>query len=196
LVALIELSRVQWHMAQVRSAGFFFATCLALQCLGLASTCLAQPVSRISSGGGSALEGAQAVSVTVHRGENQTAAVSVDYSTKDGTAKAGVDYTPASGTLSFAAGETERTISIPLGEDNGLLDGDRWFSFLLTNATGGAVIESSEVKVFIQDNEVPANLDYSFNPVISSEYGYRLLSIEPNQVAKARAAAVASSADK
>src|SRR5207247_4857674 len=30
-----------------------------------------------------------------------------------------------------------------------------------------AVIDSSEVKVFIQDNELPANLDYSFNPVIS-----------------------------
>jgi uncharacterized delta-60 repeat protein len=110
----------------------------------------------------------------VHRGENQTVAVSVDYTTKDGTAKAGVDYTPAFGTLSFAAGETERTISIPLGEDNGVLDGDRWFSFLLTNATGGAVIESSEVKVFIQDNELPTNLDYSFNPVISPNYGESL----------------------
>src|SRR5437773_6574371 len=141
------------------------ATCLALPCFGLASTCLAQPVSWISAGG-SALENAQAVSVTVYRSENQTAAVSVDYATKDGTAKAGVDYTPASGALSFAPGETERTISIPLGEDNGLLDGDRWFRFLLTNGTGGAVIESSEVTVFIQDNEVPANLDYSFDPII------------------------------
>src|SRR6266487_1362373 len=90
---LIEISCIRWHVVRGRSAGFLLATCLALHCFGLASTCLAQPVPRISSGGGSALEGAQAVSVTVHRGENQTAAVSVDYSTKDGTAKAGVDYT-------------------------------------------------------------------------------------------------------
>ena len=83
------------------------AICLALQCYGLASMCLSQPVPWISSGGGSALENAQAVSVTVYRWENLTAAVSVDYSTKDGTAKAGVDYTPASGTLSFAPGEAD-----------------------------------------------------------------------------------------
>ena len=131
-------------MARGRSAGFLLATCLALQCFGLASTCLAQPVPNIGSEGGSALENAQAVSVTVSRWGDLTAAVNVDYTTKDGTAKAGVDYTAASRTLSFAPGETERTISIPLGEDNGLLDGDRWFRFLLTNATGGAVIEISE----------------------------------------------------
>ena len=128
------------------------AICSALHYFGLALMCLAQPVPRIGTGGGSALENARSVSVTVYRSENQTAAVSIDYSTKDGTAKAGVDYTAVSGTLAFAAGETEKTISFPLGEDNGLLDGDRWFSFLLTNATSGAVIDSSEVKVFIQDN--------------------------------------------
>src|SRR5205809_415648 len=118
---LIELSFVQWQMARGRSAGFLLATCLALQCFGLASMCLAQAVPRISSGGGTALENAHAVSVTVYRWENLTAAVSVDYATKDATAKAGVDYSPASGTLSFASGETERTISITLGEDNGLM---------------------------------------------------------------------------
>ena len=148
-----------------------FASWLALQCFGLASTCLAQPVPHIGSEGGSALENAQAVSATVSRWGDLTAAVNVDYTTKDGTAKAGVDYTAASGKLSFAPGETERTISIPLGEDNGLLDGNRWFSFLLTGVSGGAVIEPSEVTVFVQDNEVPANLDYSFNPVISPNYG-------------------------
>jgi len=116
----------------------------------------------------------------VSRWGDLTAAVNVDYTTKDGTAKAGVDYTAASGKLSFAPGETERTISIPLGEDNGLLDGNRWFSFLLTGVSGGAVIEPSEVTVFIQDNEVPANLDYSFNPVISPNYGEPLSFATPS----------------
>src|SRR5437867_3427525 len=52
---LIELSSVQWHMARGRSARFLLATCLALHCFGLASTCLAQPVPRAAAYGGSAL---------------------------------------------------------------------------------------------------------------------------------------------
>src|SRR6266496_4492961 len=64
--ALIELFCVQWHMtrgARARSAGFLLATCLALQCFGLASTCLAQPVPRIAAYGGSALEMASSFSL-------------------------------------------------------------------------------------------------------------------------------------
>ena len=34
-------------------------------------------------------------------------AVTVDYATSDGSATAGQDYTAASGTLTFAAGETD-----------------------------------------------------------------------------------------
>src|ERR1051326_1562723 len=57
---LIDPSCVRWQMARGHSAGFLLASCLALQCFGLASTCLAQPVSRIADYGGS-LENAQAV---------------------------------------------------------------------------------------------------------------------------------------
>jgi hypothetical protein len=37
--------------------------------------------------------------------------VTVDYATADGTAAAGTDYTAVSGTLTFASGDTEQTIS-------------------------------------------------------------------------------------
>ena len=40
--------------------------------------------------------------------------VTVAYATADGTATAGSDYTAASGTLSFAAGETSKTVSVPV----------------------------------------------------------------------------------
>ena len=44
--------------------------------------------------------------------------VTVSYSTTDGTAKAAEDYTAASGTtLTFAAGDTTKTISVPTTED-------------------------------------------------------------------------------
>ncbi len=53
--------------------------------------------------------------VTLNRAAAQ--AVSVDYATEDGTAKAGADYTAVSGTLTFAAGETAKTVSVPVLDD-------------------------------------------------------------------------------
>src|SRR6266536_3940609 len=103
--------------------------------------------------------------LTVHSLSDTNLPFSVDYATKDGTAKAGVDYTPAVGTLAFAAGATEKTLSIPLADD-GLVDGDKTFRVCLTNATGGASIVAGDATVFINDNEVPANLDYSFGSTI------------------------------
>ena len=41
-------------------------------------------------------------------------AVKVDYATADGTATAGEDYEAASGTLTFAPGETTKTINVAL----------------------------------------------------------------------------------
>ncbi|MCY4558938.1 MAG: cadherin-like beta sandwich domain-containing protein, partial [Chloroflexi bacterium] len=43
--------------------------------------------------------------------------VSVDYATEDDTATAGADYTAVSGTLVFAAGETAKTVSLPVLDD-------------------------------------------------------------------------------
>ena len=43
--------------------------------------------------------------------------VEVDYATHDGTARAGADYTDTSGTLTFLAGETEKTVSVPVIDD-------------------------------------------------------------------------------
>ncbi|MCT4575808.1 Calx-beta domain-containing protein [Donghicola sp.] len=44
-------------------------------------------------------------------------AFSVDYTTKDGAAKAGTDYVPASGTLTFAAGQQAATVGVEVKGD-------------------------------------------------------------------------------
>ena len=44
-------------------------------------------------------------------------AVTVDYATSDGTAAAGSDYTAASGTLTFAAGDTSKTVRVAVADD-------------------------------------------------------------------------------
>ncbi len=43
--------------------------------------------------------------------------MTVDYATADGTATAGSDYTAVSGTLTFAPGETAKTIAVPIADD-------------------------------------------------------------------------------
>ena len=43
--------------------------------------------------------------------------VTVDYATRDGTARAGADYTDTSGALTFAPGETAKTVSVPVIDD-------------------------------------------------------------------------------
>ena len=45
------------------------------------------------------------------------APVAVAYATADGSATAVSDYTATSGTLSFAAGETSKTVSVPVLDD-------------------------------------------------------------------------------
>ena len=74
---------------------------------------------RIRVAGARAKEGKDATldfAVTLNRAVSHE--VSVDYATKDETATAGLDYTATSGTLVFAAGVTERTVSVPVLDDS------------------------------------------------------------------------------
>ena len=53
--------------------------------------------------------------VTLNRALNET--VTVGYRTVNGSASAGADYTSTNGTLTFAAGETLKTVSVPVLDD-------------------------------------------------------------------------------
>ncbi len=61
--------------------------------------------------------------------------VSVDYETADETATAGADYTAVSGTLTFAAGETAKTVSVPVLDD-AIDEGKEVMRLLLSNPQG------------------------------------------------------------
>jgi uncharacterized delta-60 repeat protein len=86
--------------------------------------------------GASVYEDAASVSLTLQRIGDTTTAFTVSYATADQTAVAGVDYQAASGTVSFLAGETSKTISVPILQRG--TAPDRSFSISLTGATGGA----------------------------------------------------------
>ncbi len=55
--------------------------------------------------------------VTVARGGSLAAAVTANFSASGGTAAPGVDYTPVSGTLTFLAGQTRASFTVPVFSD-------------------------------------------------------------------------------
>jgi uncharacterized delta-60 repeat protein len=86
-------------------------------------------------------EDAGAAIVTINRIGSHDRAATVDYATRDDTAKAGADYSAQSGTVTFDIGERTKTISIPILEDTWPED-DEQFQVVLTNPSAGAVIGS------------------------------------------------------
>ena len=85
--------------------------------------------------------------------------VTVDYAIIPGTATDGADYTGSSGTLTFAAGETFKTLEIPILNEDDEEPAETFF-VVLSNPTGGGPLD--EEKAVIQDPgqcvvTIPAN---------------------------------------
>jgi len=117
----------------------------------------AVPVSsalQLTSATYSASEAGPNVNVTVTRNGGISGTASVDYATSDGTAKAGSDYVASAGTITFAAGETNKTLAIPLVNDN-VFEPTESFGLLLTNATGAQVnlMTPNSATISIADND-------------------------------------------
>ena len=66
--------------------------------------------------------------------------VTVRYATADGSAVAGFDYTAASGLLTFALGETRKTVSVPV-HDNAHVEGDETLMLTLSDASGAQIAD-------------------------------------------------------
>ncbi len=84
-------------------------------------------------------EGSGEVRVEIIRTEGSDGTVTVDYLTRDNVAIAGEDFTLVSGTATFADGETSKTISIPILEDD-LAEGSEAFNVTIDRVTGGAFL--------------------------------------------------------
>ncbi len=98
-------------------------------------------------------EGAGSAPITITRSGSTTVPDSVHFATANGSATAGSDYTPVSQDVSFAAGETVKTVSIPVTND-GLLESSETVSLELSSPSAGATIGSpSTATLTIQDND-------------------------------------------
>ncbi len=91
--------------------------------------------------------------VKASRTGGTASAVTIGFSTADGTAIAGTDYVAGNGILTFDAKETTKTITIPI-IDNALHDGNRQFIIALSHAGGGGTIGSiAQATITILDDE-------------------------------------------
>ena len=100
-----------------------------------------------------AQEGAPA-EITVRLSRPAAAALSVDYTTTDGTAVAPGDYTAASATQAFAVGDTEHTLSTPTMDDDKVEDTEA-FTWLLSNPSGVLFTAQPGTSQIIDDDNLP-----------------------------------------
>jgi Calx-beta domain len=81
--------------------------------------------------------------------------VTVQYATADGGATAGSDYQAVGGTLTFAPGETSKTITVPVNGDR-LPEPNETFFVNLGNATNATIADGQGVGTIADDDAEPA----------------------------------------
>ncbi len=91
---------------------------------------------------------------TVSLSKAATTAVTVNYATSNGTASAGEDYTATSGTLTFAAGETSKTVNVVVNGDT-TVEADQDFTVTLSNANGASIATASATGKITNDDSAP-----------------------------------------
>ena len=101
---------------------------------------------RVEEGAGAAVE------FVVRLGHAASRAVTVDYATADGTARAGEDYTATTGTLTFSPRESSKTVSVAVLDD-AHDEGEETFTLSLSNGSG-AWLEDGEATATIENADL------------------------------------------
>ena len=97
-------------------------------------------------------EDAGSATLTVELDPASTGTVTVDYATRDSFAKAGEDYTATSGTLTFTAGQTSKTFTVPITDDD-VYENNEAFFVDLSNPTGATLPDPPLAAVRIDSEE-------------------------------------------
>ena len=108
-------------------------------------------------GSASATEGSPVV-FTVQKCGPASGTLTVNYATSGGTATSGTDFTATSGTLTFLAGDTAKTINVPTIDDSTTENAEN-FTVTLSNASSGSTIGTATGTGTINDNPPVANFD-------------------------------------
>jgi autotransporter-associated beta strand protein len=117
-------------------------------------------------------ERAAVARLVVIRTGGSDGAVSVNYTTADGTAAAGVHYVPRAGTVTFGPGEIVKTIDIPLIDDS-VYSGTTTFSVVLSNPAGTTITGDPKLTMSINDDDLPPQLSVTGSTVTEGDHGVR-----------------------
>ena len=102
-------------------------------------------------------EGCGETTITVKR-SSTTGAGTVDYATSDGTAHQRGDYTLGSGTVTFAAGDVNKTFTLLGTKDAYNTEGTETFNLTLVNPIGATVgLQGTTTVSITDDTTVPAS---------------------------------------
>lgn len=104
--------------------------------------------------------------------------VSVDWTTRDGSAEAGADYRADAGTLVFAPGEVQQSIRVwvhgdTLAENDVLDAAQERFTVRLSNAEGATIADGRGVVRILDDDEAPpasGSVSYTVSDAWSSGF--------------------------
>ena len=165
---------------------------------GVATITDDDPASTLSVGDQTVLEGGGNATFTVTLAPASGRQVTVDFATANDSATAGSDYTDSTGTLTFAAGETSKTIQVPITSDT-LDEPNESFFVNLSNAPKATIGDGQGVGT-ITDDDAPPSLsiddessaegaDATFNVTLSAPSTFTVT------VAYATSTGSASSAD-
>ena len=111
-------------------------------------------------------DSAAVFAVTLNR--PSTERVTVDYATADGTARAGQDYTATSGTLTFAPGTVEQSVSVPVLDD-AVDEGEETFSLTLSNASGALLGDGEAAGTITNSDPMPKAWLAHFGKAVASQ---------------------------
>ncbi|MBD2441494.1 PA14 domain-containing protein [Nostoc sp. FACHB-110] len=116
-------------------------------------------------------ESGQSVTINVQRtGDNLSGTSTINYTTvyvpnSQTSAEPGKDYTPVTGTLTFAPGETSKSISIDILDDS-IAEFNETFSFVIDQPNGATLGPQRTLTITIEDDD---RADLSFTEPIVNE---------------------------
>lgn len=106
---------------------------------------------------------------TIRLSKAWTQAVTVGFATQDGTARAGSDYVATTGQITFAAGETVKTIAVAVVGDR-VAEATERFSVVLSNPAGATIADGTGVAT-IADTDTRPTIGVNDVSVIEGDGG-------------------------
>lgn len=135
------------------------------------------PLPALSVGDASIVEGnsgTKQIVFTVSLSQAATGPVTVNYATADGTATAGQDYVAKSGTITFAAGETQKTVSITINGDK-VAERDESLTLKLSAPTGATLADAAAAGTIVTDEVIVPRIAIADAAVKEGDDGTRNL---------------------